>query len=167
MTNLLIVFLLGGYPAAYSAPAISYSNVYNAPLSRFASAPLVGAPLAYSAASPLAAPLAYSSPYGYSGVQVAPLGYAAGLQAAPLAYSAGLHASPLAYSAGIHHHAAPVAYSAYNSPYLRSNLVRPNFVYWIWFALWMKPKLLRSPFPGKFLFSIDSINFQMSFRNLT
>lgn len=116
-------FFPSGYasvaPVAYSAPAVSYSNVYNSPLSYSRLAAPVAAyssPLAYNGLSPYSvAPLGYSSniaaaPLAYSNYAGAPLAYSSNLAGAPLAYSS----NPLAYSA------APLAY---NSPILRSRVI--------------------------------------------
>jgi hypothetical protein len=137
LPQVLLACLAAYASAGYAPAAVSYSNVYNSPstYSRLAAAPLaynsIQAPLAYnSLQSPLAynslqAPLAYSSLGGYA----SPLGYSAvaPLAASPLAYSA----APLGYSS--YNTAYNPGYNAYNSPVLRSGLVRsvgyPNYLY--------------------------------------
>lgn len=146
LPQVLLACLAAYASAGYAPAAVSYSNVYNSPstYSRLAAAPLaynsIQAPLAYNS---LQSPLAYNSlqsPLAYNSLQ-APLAYSSlGGYASPLGYSAvaPLAASPLAYSA------APLGYSSYNtaynpgynafnSPVLRSGLVRsvgyPNYLY--------------------------------------
>ena len=101
-------------PLSYSAAApLSYSNVYNSPLtySRFNGAGIAAGPL--GSAQLAANPLAYASPLAYNGLGA----YQGAYQGA----YGGL---------GV---ASPLAYSAYNNnPYLRSGLVRPlnyNYLY--------------------------------------